>query len=76
MLAFVLDDALVVVGIVGGFALFGFLGIFYGPILMGMVKTVLETVWVADRAGSPGTDGPDRREGPGGPSGERSNDAR
>ncbi|WP_440991790.1 AI-2E family transporter [Haloarchaeobius baliensis] len=47
-----LNPALVVVGIFGGLALFGFVGIFYGPILIGMVKAVFETVWAGDHAGS------------------------
>lgn len=37
-----LSPALIVVGIFGGIGLFGFLGVFYGPILLGMAKVVLE----------------------------------
>lgn len=37
-----LSPALIVIGIFGGIELFGFLGVFYGPILIGMAKIVLE----------------------------------
>jgi len=37
-----LSPGLIIISIFGGIGLFGFLGVFYGPILIGMAKTVLE----------------------------------
>ncbi|WP_435345870.1 AI-2E family transporter [Haloarchaeobius sp. HRN-SO-5] len=37
-----MNPALVMIGIFGGLAVFGFLGVFYGPILLGLAKGVFE----------------------------------
>lgn len=37
-----LNPALFVIGIFGGLALFGFMGVFFGPVVLGAAKTVVE----------------------------------
>ncbi|QPV64137.1 AI-2E family transporter [Halosimplex litoreum] len=48
-----LNPALLVVGIFGGIAAFGFLGLFVGPVVLGLAKTVVELL-AADRDGTAG----------------------
>jgi len=45
-----LNPAALVVGIFGGIAAFGFLGLFVGPVVLGLAKTVVELL-AADRRG-------------------------
>ncbi|WP_348533336.1 AI-2E family transporter [Haloarcula marina] len=48
-----LNPALIVIGIFGGVVLFGFLGLFIGPVVLGLAKTLVELL-VADRTDAPG----------------------
>jgi predicted PurR-regulated permease PerM len=48
-----LNPALLVVGIFGGIAAFGFLGLFVGPVVLGLAKAVVELL-AADRDGTSG----------------------
>lgn len=48
-----LNPALLVVGIFGGIAVFGFLGLFVGPVVLGLAKTVAELL-AANRDGARG----------------------
>ncbi|QLH81762.1 AI-2E family transporter [Halosimplex pelagicum] len=49
-----LNPALLVVGIFGGIAVFGFLGLFVGPVVLGLGKTLVELL-AADRDGARGS---------------------
>ncbi|WP_459191883.1 AI-2E family transporter [Halosimplex sp. J119] len=49
-----LNPALLVLGIFGGIAVFGFLGLFVGPVVLGLTKTVVELL-AADRTDAAGT---------------------
>jgi predicted PurR-regulated permease PerM len=42
-----LSPALTIVGIFGGIALFGFIGLFVGPIVLGMMKLIID-IWVRE----------------------------
>lgn len=52
-----LNPALLVLGIFGGVAVFGFLGLFVGPVLLGLSKALVEVI-VAERADARDARGP------------------
>ncbi|MFO7833734.1 MAG: AI-2E family transporter [Halohasta sp.] len=53
-----LSPVLTILGIFGGLALFGFVGLFVGPIVLGVTKLVVE-LFAREYAGSRGVDGSD-----------------
>jgi len=56
-----LSPVLTILGIFGGIALFGFVGLFVGPIILGVTKLIIE-IFVQEYSGSTGVDERPRKD--------------